>query len=188
MEVWPYGWFQKKNILQTVFKGKHFSQENSYTEKKNLSWCIILEKKILHLCMSGKKTLSPEVWETNYYPKQITHSPLPPSPQKSNGKNLSFGSLSSQRVHSHEFTCITGRYWKLLSVFIRTGEVKPNERYKARLKVEKEHRKLSTFMKNAIDLLCLNTKKKEVRSTALWPNASPKTAANQKIILHRPSS
>ena len=47
MEVWPYGWFQKKNILQADFKEKHFSYENSYTEKKNLSWCIILEKKNL---------------------------------------------------------------------------------------------------------------------------------------------
>ena len=45
-------------------------------------------KKILHLCMSGKKILSPEVWETSYYPKQITHSPLPPNPQKSNGRPL----------------------------------------------------------------------------------------------------
>ena len=93
MEVWPYGWFQKKYILQTDFKGKHFLQENtwgknSYTEKKNLSWCTILKKKILHLCMSGKKILSPEVWETSYYPKQITHSPLPPNPQKSNGRPL----------------------------------------------------------------------------------------------------
>ena len=47
------------------------------------------------------------------------------------------------------------------------GEERPIERYKARLKVEKEHRKLSTFMKNGIDLLCLNTRKKEVWSTAL---------------------
>ena len=46
------------------------------------------KKKILHLCMSVKKILSPEVWETNYYPKQITHSPLSPNPQKSNGRPL----------------------------------------------------------------------------------------------------
>ena len=45
-------------------------------------------KKILHLCMSGKKILSPEVWETNYYPKQITHSPIPPNPQQSNDRPL----------------------------------------------------------------------------------------------------
>ena len=79
------GDFRKKNILQADFKEKHFSHENSYTEKKNLSWCIILEKKILHLCMSGKKMILPEVWKKNSYPKQIAHSLIPPNRQKSNG-------------------------------------------------------------------------------------------------------
>ena len=185
MTVWV---ISEKKYPANRFQRKTFLARKLLHWKKKSFMVYNSGKKILHLCMSGKKILSPEVWETNYYPKQITHSPFPPGPQKLNGKNVSFGSLSSQRVHSHEFACITGRYWKLLSVFIRTGEVKPNERYKARLKVEKEHRKLSTFMKNGIDLLYLNTRKKEVWSTALWPSDSPKTAANQKIILYRPSS
>ena len=84
----------RKKILQTDFKGKHFSQENtwgknSYTEeKKSFVMYNSGKKKFLHLCMSGKKILSPEVWETNYYPKQITHSPLSSNPQQSNGRPL----------------------------------------------------------------------------------------------------
>ena len=31
---------------------------------------------MLRLCMSEKKNLSPEVWENNFYPNQITHTPL----------------------------------------------------------------------------------------------------------------
>ena len=162
MTVWVIS--EKKISCKPISK-KKISRKKIPTLKKKSFMVYNSGKKILHLCMSGKKTLSPEVWETNYYPKQITHSPLPPSSQKSNGKNLSFGSLSSQRVHS-EFACITGRYWKLLLVFIRTGEERPIERYKARLKFQKEHRTLSTFKKNAIDFLCLNT---QVRKFGLRP-------------------
>ena len=84
MEVWPYGWFQKKNILQTDFKGKHFSQENtwgknSHTEKKNLSWCIILKKKILHLCMSGKKFYHQRFWKQIITQSKSLIAPFPPT-------------------------------------------------------------------------------------------------------------
>ena len=58
----------EKNILQTDFKGKIILQgtiweKNFSDEKKNLSWHIMLVRKILHRCMLGKKILSPEVWE-----------------------------------------------------------------------------------------------------------------------------
>ena len=103
------GDFRKKIPCKPISK-ENISRKKIATLKKKSFMVYNSGKKILHLCMSGKKILSPEVWETNYYPKQITHSPFPPGPQKSNGKNVSFGSLSSQRVHSHEFVCITGRY------------------------------------------------------------------------------
>ena len=45
---------------------------------------------------------------------------------------------------------------KAVVSFYRTGEERPIERYKARLKVQKEHRKVSTFKKNVIDFLGLN--------------------------------
>ena len=45
---------------------------------------------------------------------------------------------------------------KAVVSFYRTGEERPIERYKARLKVQEEHRTLSTFKKNVIDFLGLN--------------------------------
>ena len=45
---------------------------------------------------------------------------------------------------------------KAVVSFYRTGEERPIERYKARLKVQEEHRKVSTFKKNVIDFLGLN--------------------------------
>ena len=44
------------------------------------------------------------------------------------------------------------------------GEERPIERYKARLKLQKEHRTLSTCKKNVIDFLCLN---KQIRKFGL---------------------
>lgn len=45
---------------------------------------------------------------------------------------------------------------KAVVSFYRTGEERPSERYKARLKVQEEHRTLSAFKKNVIDFLGLN--------------------------------
>ena len=47
---------------------------------------------------------------------------------------------------------------KAVVSFYRTGEERPIERYKARLKVQEEHRTLSTLKKkkNVIDFLGLN--------------------------------
>ena len=45
---------------------------------------------------------------------------------------------------------------KAVVSFYRTDEERPIERYKARLKVQEEHRTLSTFKKNVIDFLGLN--------------------------------
>ena len=44
----------------------------------------------------------------------------------------------------------------MLYSFYRTGEERPIERYKARLKVQGEHRTLSKFKKNVIDFLGFN--------------------------------
>ena len=43
-----YGWFQKKNIVQTEFERK-----KSCKEIPEIQW----------LCMSGKRILSPEIWK-----------------------------------------------------------------------------------------------------------------------------
>ena len=54
--------------------------------KTSLSLCIILEKKVLHCCMSGKK-----FYLQRFGGKILTRSPIPPSPpQKSNGQPLTF--------------------------------------------------------------------------------------------------
>lgn len=45
---------------------------------------------------------------------------------------------------------------KAVVSFYRTGEERPSERYKARLKVQEEHRTLSAFKKNVIDFFDLN--------------------------------
>ena len=45
---------------------------------------------------------------------------------------------------------------KAVVSFYRTGEERPFERYKKRLKVQEEHRTLSTFKKNVVDFLGLN--------------------------------
>ena len=45
---------------------------------------------------------------------------------------------------------------KAVVSFYRTGEERPIERYKARLKVQEEHRTISTLKKNVIDFLDLN--------------------------------
>lgn len=46
--------------------------------------------------------------------------------------------------------------FKAVVSFYRTGEERPIERYKARLKLQKEHRTLSTFKKTVIDFVGLN--------------------------------
>ena len=53
---------------------------------------------------------------------------------------------------------------KAVVSFYRTGEDRPIESYKARLKVQEEHRILSTFKKNDIDSPGLN---EQVRKFAL---------------------
>ena len=60
----------EKISYKLISRGKNYCKETpgekiSYTEKK----------KMLHLCMS-EKNLSPEVWENNFYPNQITRTPL----------------------------------------------------------------------------------------------------------------
>ena len=79
------GDFRKKISCKPISKKNISRMKIPTLKKKNLSWCIILEKKILHLCMSGKKMILLEVWKKNSYPKQITHSLIPPNRQKSNG-------------------------------------------------------------------------------------------------------
>ena len=53
---------------------------------------------------------------------------------------------------------------KAVVSFYRTGEERPIERCKARLKVQEEHRTLSTFQKNVNDFLGLKRASEEVRS------------------------
>ena len=85
-----YGWFQKKNILQTDFEEKKFLQggtwpkKKSYTAKIYLSWSIMLEK-ILHRCMSGKK-----FYLKRFRKKKILTQIKSPIPllKKSNGRPL----------------------------------------------------------------------------------------------------
>ena len=80
---YPANRFQRKTFLARKYLGEKFLHW-----KKKSFMMYNSGKKILLLCMSVKKILSPEVWETNYYLKQITHSPLSPNPQKSNGRPL----------------------------------------------------------------------------------------------------
>ena len=55
MEVWPYGWFQKKKYPASRFQRKRFLARKFLHWKKNLSWCIILEKKSYTCVCQGKK-------------------------------------------------------------------------------------------------------------------------------------
>ena len=55
---------------------------------------IMLEKKS-YSCMSGKKILSPEVWEKKSYPNKITYTP----PQKSNGRFPIFITLDTDCLY-----------------------------------------------------------------------------------------
>lgn len=56
---------------------------------------IMLEKKS-YSCMSGKKILSPEVWENNLTQNKITHTP---PPQKSNGRFPIFITLDTDCLY-----------------------------------------------------------------------------------------
>ena len=49
------GDFRKQIPCKLISKENISRKKIPTLKKKNLSWCIILEKKILHLCMSGKK-------------------------------------------------------------------------------------------------------------------------------------
>ena len=61
------GDFRKKISCRLNSREKNSSKEiPGYLptlEKKYLSWLVMLKKKILHRCMSGKKILSLEIWE-----------------------------------------------------------------------------------------------------------------------------
>ena len=77
-----YRWFGKKISCRLISRGKKPCKEiprgkNSCTEKKYLSLCIILEKKVLHCCMSGKK-----FYLQRFGGKILTQtrSPIPPLP------------------------------------------------------------------------------------------------------------
>ena len=79
-----YGWFQKKNILQTDFEGKnscleilYLAKKDSYTEK-TIFRGVWLWKKILQRgrCMSGRKFYHQRVWGKNSFPAK---SPIPPT-------------------------------------------------------------------------------------------------------------
>ena len=59
------GDFRKKIPCKPISK-ENISRKKIATLKKKSFMVYNSGKKILHLCMSGKKTLSPEVWETNY--------------------------------------------------------------------------------------------------------------------------
>ena len=63
--------FEGKNILQGNTRGKQYPA----LKKKSLMG-YNAGKKILHRCIPVKKKLSPEVWEKNSYPNQITPTPL----------------------------------------------------------------------------------------------------------------
>ena len=67
----------EKNILQTDFKGKIILQGTiwekiSAMKKKNLSWHIMLVRKILHHCIREKNSISRGLGEKNSYTNQIT--------------------------------------------------------------------------------------------------------------------
>ena len=61
------------------------------------------------------------------------------------------------------------------------GEERPIERYKARLKVQKEHRTLSTFKKNVIDVLCLNKRARKFGLGSFDLTPGQKQRQNRKI-------
>ena len=82
MTVWVIS--EKKISCKPISK-KNISRMKIPTLKKKSFMVYNSGKKILHLCMSGKKMILPEVWKKNSYPKQITHSLIPPNRQKSNG-------------------------------------------------------------------------------------------------------
>ena len=91
-----YGWFQKKNILQTDFEGKnscmeilYLAKKDSYTEK-TIFRGVWLWKKILQRgrCMSVKKFYHQRVWGKNSFPAKSPWHPRNPthSPSMSNGR------------------------------------------------------------------------------------------------------
>ena len=49
---------------------------------------------------------------------------------------------------------------KAIFSFYRSGEERPIERYKGRIKIEQEHRSFHSLKKNVIDFLGLNDKAK----------------------------
>ena len=77
-----YGWFQKKNRLQTDFKGikslaREYLAKKYPALKRNISCCIILEKNLLLLCVGEKNYFSRGFGKKISYPNQITHTPSP---------------------------------------------------------------------------------------------------------------
>ena len=77
-----YRWFGKKISCRLISRGKKPCKEIPRGKKflhwkKSLSLCIILEKKVLHCCMSGKK-----FYLQRFGGKILTQtrSPIPPLP------------------------------------------------------------------------------------------------------------
>ena len=131
------GDFRKKMSCRLISKEK-----NSYTEKKYLSWCIRLEKNPTPVCVRRKNSIT-RGGEKNSYPRQIFIALLPPTLKSQTlGPSERFNRLASLTTCSYELSYINGGYYKLLLVFIRINEERPIERYKARVKVQKEHRAL----------------------------------------------
>ena len=100
LDFWGgYGWFQKKNILQTDFEGKKILQgttlrkKNSYWLRKNIFQSGRCWKNVSqHYCMSGKIFLSPEFFGEKILTQ--TKSPIPlrtPSPIPSQKSNVRLG-------------------------------------------------------------------------------------------------
>ena len=77
---WGYGWFQKKNVLQSYFEGKNYCK-GSTCEKipimKKISFKAYKAGKKSYIVVCREKILSPEVGEIFFYPSQITHTPRP---------------------------------------------------------------------------------------------------------------
>jgi len=68
------------------------------------------------------------------------------------------------------------------------GEERPIERYKARLKVQKEHRTLSTCKKNVIDFLCLNKQARKFGLGSFDLTPRQKEWQNRKIFFIDPAA
>ena len=60
---------REKNSCEEIL-----GEKKSRTEKKKRLKLIILEKTVVR---QGKKILSPEIYQKNYFPNQITHTPHP---------------------------------------------------------------------------------------------------------------